>query len=250
MAFKPCIIIPVYNHHKKFNNVVDQLRPLQIPCFVIDDGSDSACQQALNAINEKEPWMTLIRLDPNQGKGAAVCKGFRTAHEQGFSHALQVDSDGQHDLKDVPKFIETAKQHPQALIAGARSYQAMPKNRRYGRFITDFWVWINTLSTNIKDSMCGYRLYPLDQTIALLNKTNIGRRMDFDTDIMVRLYWDNIELVQIDTAVVYQDEIVSHFDLVKDNIRISKMHTKLFFGMLVRLPGIVIQRLKRKLAHA
>ncbi len=250
MSFKLCLIIPIYNHHLKLNGMMDQLRELQIPCIILDDGSDAVCGIALRKLTQNEHWIELVRFEVNRGKGAVVCNGLRVAHKKGYTHGLQIDGDGQHNINDIPQFIATANRHPNAVICGMRSYAAMPNSRRYGRSLTDVWVWINTLSLTIKDSMCGFRLYPLAQTINTLNHYRIGQRMDFDTDILVKLYWDEIKLEHIETGVVYQDDIVSHFNLVKDNIRISKMHTKHFFGMLLRAPRLISGNFKRRLKNA
>ncbi len=250
MAFNPCLVIPVYNHHQKLSGLIPRLRQLKINCILIDDGSNEECHAALNSIDSNEPWIEYIRCDTNRGKGAVVCDALRHAAQRGHSHALQIDADGQHDLADIPKFIETAKQFPNAVICGARPYHAMPPNRRYGRIVTDVWVWINTLSTTIKDSMCGFRLYPLAESVLVIDRYRIGQRMDFDTDILVKLYWSGLELQHIETGVVYQDDIESHFDVLKDNIRISKMHAKHFFGMLLRAPCLIARKLKRSPHHA
>ena len=247
--FKPCVIIPVYNHHQHINTVLDGLGQ-DIPCLIIDDGSASPCREILQDIARDRPRVELIRLQQNQGKGVAVTTGLKHAHQQGFSHALQIDADGQHDTGDLPHFLDKARRHPQAVVAGIRSYEEMPPKRRYGRMLTDFWVWVNTLSFTIKDSMCGYRLYPLEETMALLTGTGVGRRMDFDTDILVRLYWRGLVIEQLETRIRYHEDSVSHFDLLQDNIRITKMHTRLFFGMLVRLPTLMARIWKHSDKHA
>jgi glycosyltransferase involved in cell wall biosynthesis len=237
-----CIIIPVFNHHQKIEQVLLALKSFELPCILIDDGSDKECATVLNEIAIKYSWVYLERFSINRGKGAAVCRGITYAAAKGFTHALQVDADGQHDLKDVPLFLAKAEKYPEAVISGSRSYNDMPKGRRSGRKLTDFWVHINTLSFEIEDSMCGYRLYPLAATLKLLQKKEVGARMDFDTDILVRLYWQGLSVKNIPTNILYQDDIPSHFNVVKDNIRISWMHTRLFFGMLPKIPRLLTRR--------
>lgn len=241
-TFKPCAIIPVYNHHQKIGAVLQRLNDFNLPCIVIDDGSHSLCAEVLNKLSQQHAWITLIRLAENAGKGTAVCEGLRVAFNSGYSHALQVDADGQHDLNDVPAFLTQAQQFPTAVISGWRSYADMPRGRSSGRKLTDFWVCINTLSKQIKDSMCGYRLYPLAATLQLLDRKKVGARMDFDTDMLVQLYWQGLSVKNIPTKILYQDDIPSHFDILKDNVRISWMHTRLFFGMLVRIPSLLMRK--------
>jgi glycosyltransferase involved in cell wall biosynthesis len=239
LDFKPCVVIPVFNHPHKIAGVVTRLLDYHLPVLLIDDGSEAGCAQLLDQLAAQNSQVMLLRQPQNAGKGAAVCKGFALAQSQGFTHALQVDADGQHDLDDVPKFLACAQQHPRAVISGWRSYDAMPRSRRSGRKLTDFWVCVNTLSRSIKDSMCGYRLYPLAPTMQLLARKKIGARMDFDTDILVRLYWQGLAVENIATHILYQDDMPSHFDIIKDNVRISWMHTRLFFGMLPRIPVLL-----------
>lgn len=250
-VFKPCVIIPVYNHHQVIARVVGQVKHYGLPCMLVDDGSDLHCRQVLEAIALEDPDVTLLRFDDNRGKGVAVCTALAAAYERGFSHALQVDADGQHNLDDIPRFIDCARQHPDAAVSGSRIYHGkVPASRRYGRKLTDGLVWLQTLSTAIKDSMCGYRVYPLAATESLLEHSSIGRRMDFDTDILVRLYWDGVDVVHVDTPVIYQDDIPSHFDMLRDNVRIIKMHLRLVLGMTVRIPSLVARNAQDPKNHA
>ncbi len=125
----------------------------------------------------------------NSGKGAAVIAGIQHAAKLGFSHAIQVDADGQHALEDIPKFLALATHYPDSVISGQPIYDnSIPKSRLYGRWITHIWVWIETLSFSIKDSMCGFRVYPINPVLRVCAQTELGHRMDFDTEIMVRLY--------------------------------------------------------------
>ncbi|MCU1749032.1 glycosyltransferase family 2 protein [Pseudomonas sp. 6D_7.1_Bac1] len=239
---KPCAVIPVYNHETAITTVVDALLANRLPCILVDDASSPACAAVLEQLAQRDQ-VFLIKLAINQGKGGAVLSGFREASRLGFSHALQVDADGQHDLGDVQTFIEQSRAHPDALICGYPLYDAsVPKGRLYARYLTHVMVWINTLSLQIRDSMCGFRLYPLPPTLTLINAVKIGQRMDFDTDIIVRLAWRNQPMRWVHTKVRYPLDGVSHFRLFRDNVLISSMHTRLFFGMLLRAPVILWRR--------
>jgi glycosyltransferase involved in cell wall biosynthesis len=238
--FSPCVIIPVYNHPKKIADLVAVLASQNMHCVLIDDGSETACAQVLDAVSNDFPaTSTLLRLKENKGKGVAVCEGLLWAFEKRFTHAIQIDADGQHDLGDLPRFLQAAVDNPNAVVCGWRNYDDMPRSRRSGRKLTDFWVCVNTLSCAIKDSMCGYRLYPLRATKQLLVQEKIGARMDFDTDILVKLYWQGLDVINVPIQIIYHQDITSHFDILKDNVRISWMHTRLFFGMLWRLTKLI-----------
>ncbi|MGL4469499.1 MAG: glycosyltransferase family 2 protein [Aeromonas hydrophila] len=229
----PCILIPCYNHAGPLAAVLARLAEYGLPCLLIDDGSEPVAAAALAALAARYPWITLLRHPHNQGKGGAVMTGLRRAHALGFSHALQVDADGQHDLADIPALLAEAGKHPAALVSGRPLYDdSVPKGRLYGRYITHVWVWIETLSFAIKDSMCGFRVYPLAATCALLDRVALGRRMDFDTEVMVRLYWAGVAVRFVPTRVIYPADGSSHFQLWRDNRDISWMHTRLVCRLL------------------
>jgi glycosyltransferase involved in cell wall biosynthesis len=239
--FKPCIVVPVYNHEGAIGAVLAALLRAGVPCLLVDDGSSPACAAVLDALARQHAGrVELVRLPHNQGKGAAVLGGISRAQQLGYTHALQIDADGQHDSADVPKFLEQARAHPEAIIAGHPVYdESVPKARLYGRYATHIWVWINTLSFEIRDSMCGFRVYPVAPVNQLAARGRIGRRMNFDTDILVRLFWHGLPVINLPTRVSYPVDGVSHFRVWRDNVQISWMHTVLFFGMLVRIPRLL-----------
>ena len=241
---KPCAVIPVYNHETAVPAVVETLLAAGLPCVLVDDASSPACRAVLEQLTQGEQ-IFLVGLAVNQGKGGAVMAGLREAARLGFTHALQVDADGQHDLHDVAPFMQLSQLNPDALICGYPQYDAsVPKGRLYARYLTHVWVWINSLSLKIPDSMCGFRVYPLAPTLALINSVKLGKRMDFDPEILVRLAWRNQPMCWLPTRVHYPQDGLSHFRLFHDNALISSMHAKLFFGMLVRLPSILWRRWK------
>ncbi len=240
-----CIVIPCFNHGPMMPAVITRLRPFGLQCIIVDDGSEPGTREMLRAL--AGPRITLVRHAINQGKGQAVLTGLAAAAEAGFTHALQVDADGQHCLEDIPLMIAAAAAQPNTLISGQPIYdQSVPRARLYGRYITHFWVWIETLSLSLKDSMCGFRVYPVPATLALARAVALGKRMDFDTEVMVRLYWQGTESRFIPTRVTYPAEGLSHFDGLRDNARISLMHARLFLGMLPRLPGLLARNWRRR----
>jgi glycosyltransferase involved in cell wall biosynthesis len=236
--FDPVVVVPVYNHPATIGAVVQQVRAQGLRCILVDDGSSTECAAVLDALLARHPQeITLVRLPVNQGKGAAMVAGFRAAAERGYTHVLQVDADGQHDCADIPEFLANARWNPEAVIAGYPIWDdSVPLGRLYGRYATHIWVWINTLSFDIRDSMCGFRLYPLASLVPLLDEVRIGRRMDFDSDVIVRLHWRGVPVLNQPTRVTYPQDGISHFRMWRDNVLISAMHARLFLGMLWRSP--------------
>lgn len=240
-------VIPVYNHEHAVPAVAANLRAHGLPVVLVDDGSSESCRLALERLSA-ETGDQLVRLSVNGGKGAAVIAGLRRALELGYTHALQVDADGQHDLRDVPKFLAAASAEPEAVICGRPLFDAsIPKVRFLSRYITHALVWLQTLSFSaVRDSMCGFRLYPLRTVLEVVDQDGVGRRMDFDVELLVKLVWRGRTLRWIDTKVSYPTDGISHFRMLYDNLRLAGMHVRLVLGMLWRSPMLIWRRFRRR----
>jgi glycosyltransferase involved in cell wall biosynthesis len=235
---KTVAVVPVFNHAGAVGEVLRALRGNGLPVILVDDGSDPDEARRLDDL--AKPPVVLVRHEKNRGKGAAVMTGFVLAHELHATHVLQVDADGQHDAGAIPRFLAAAADRPDALVAGFPRYDAsVPRGRLLARYLTHVWVWINTWSLGIRDSMCGFRVYPLAATLPLLPALRHATHMDFDTEVIVRLAWAGVPILNLPVAVNYPSGGISHFHLWRDNLRLSAMHARLFFGMLARLPLLV-----------
>lgn len=245
--FRPVVIIPCRNHGLTVEKVLEGLKPLGLPVIVVDDGSDAVTREALDELAPRCPEMTLLRHEVNRGKGAALTTGLHYAEKEGYTHALQVDADGQHDLADAPTLLESAKRDLNALWSARPLYdESVPKKRLIGRYVTHVWVWIETLSFEIVDSMCGYRVYPIAPTLAILKTKHVGQFMDFDTEIMVRLYWKGLRVRFVPSRVIYPEDGYSNFRMWEDNVRISKMHTRLCIESPLWWPARVKRLFRRE----
>ena len=231
-----CAIVPSYRHFTALPALSEALRDRLHSVLIIDDGNEGAAQSAIAALHAPVCGVEVIRLEINSGKGAAMLAGFRAAIDRDYTHALQIDADGQHDIADVDKFIDAAHHAPDSLICGQALYDAsVPKSRKFGRYITHFCVWAETCSLDIADSMCGFRLYPLAAVAQVIRHTNIGARMDFDTEMAVHLHWRGVRFINIPTRVIYPVGNVSNFAMWADNVRITLMHTRLVLQAPFRL---------------
>ena len=238
-----CAIVPTHNHWRSLGVVVAALQANGLPVFVIDDGSEPDAAARIAAFHDPAGGIQVVRLEKNRGKGGAVIEGLYRAAAAGYTHAVQMDADNQHDPDALPLLLAEARANPDALISGQAVFDSsVPFGRRIGRYVTHFWVWVETLSFSIADSMCGFRVYPLAPVLAVLDTTRIGRRMNFDTEIVVRLYWNGVNVRMIPVRVVYPTENFSNFKMLTDNWQISCMHTRLFFGMLARIPSLLRRR--------
>ena len=222
--FKPIIIIPFFNHGTALKKIVPGLKKTGFPILLINDGSNKENTAILKDVCQKSGFFYEANAK-NGGKGAAVKTGLKWATKKGYTHALQIDADGQHDLKDVDDFLKMAQKNPNAIISGQPLYDdKAPKSRLYGRKITNFWVWIETFGKLKLDTMCGFRVYPLSKIQKVLPVVWFNR-MGFDIEILVKSFLNGVPLVEKQTKVIYQTDGVSHFRPFKDNVEISCVHT-------------------------
>jgi len=239
-------VIPVFNHELAVPAVEAALRAHGLPVLLVDDGSNATCRLALEKL-ARDTGARLVRLEVNGGKGAAVIAGLREARSLGYTHALQVDADGQHDLADVPRFLAAAHAEPHAVICGLPKFDAsIPRVRFLSRYLTHALVWLQTLSFSaVRDSMCGFRLYPVATVLEVVDHEGVGRRMDFDIELLVKLVWRGHVLRWLETRVSYPADGISHFRMLNDNLLLVGMHNRLVFGMLWRAPWLIWRRLRR-----
>lgn len=232
--FNPCLVIPVYRHAMQLKSFLPRLFPA-IPIIIVDDGNEAPDAELLRAIQ----GVTLVVLPQNQGKGGAVIAGLRRAAELGYSHALQLDADGQHNIEKIPLFLDSSREHPADMISGYPVYDGtVPKSRKIGREITNFWVRLETGSDAFKDAMCGFRVYPLDRMKPLLQKGLVFKRMGGDVEILVKVSWLGINIRALPVEVSYPQSGFSNFRMLKDNIQISLLHTMLVCLKIMRILGL------------
>lgn len=239
-----CIVVPHYEHIDQFRRFLPELAAVEIPLIVVDDASHASVAESLSdLLDEVDVTTTLIRHSSNRGKGGAVMTGLRAAQDQGYSHALQIDADGQHDCSDIAVFIDAGAGKPHSVICGEPVFdESISSLRYYARYITKSFNYLETLSFEVRDALCGFRLYPLATIVPIINNSRLGERMTFDPELLVRAVWAGIDLHYVPVNVVYPEDGRSHFHYLRDNVQISWMHTCLLIGMVIRLPVL----LKRK----
>jgi polyprenyl-phospho-N-acetylgalactosaminyl synthase len=233
-----CALIPTFDNPDTIRRVVLGVRAHVADVIVVDDGSAGEARRAAEELSDGGLARVVFRAK-NGGKGAAVKTGFVAARDWGYSHVLQVDADGQHDVNDIPHFLEVARANPEALVLGEPVFDASaPKIRLMGRKITQFCTHIETLARVITDPMCGLRVYPIDAAIRAGAK---GNAMDFDPEVAVRMVWNGTRVINLPTRVRYvpsEDGGVSHFRMGTDNLLITWMHVRLLFGALFRFAAL------------
>ena len=225
LNFRAVIIIPCRKHARPLALELPKILASGLGVIIVDDGNTVEESQILNSL--LAPNVMVLRHTGAPGKGAAMQFGFEYAYSQGFTHVIQIDADGQQDAQAIPEILVLAMRHQNQLICAVPNYNKVPLGRFMARYITHFWVAVELGRCQIIDSMCGLRCYPLAQTLQVMHQHHVGRRMAFDTEIMVRLYWAGMDFCFLPVKVCYPEGGVSNFAPFKDNVMISLMHTKL-----------------------
>jgi glycosyltransferase involved in cell wall biosynthesis len=243
------VLIPSYNPGPLVFRTLAAARACWAPVWVVVDGSNDGTAEQLAELASADPALRVLQLPRNQGKGAAVLHGLRCAAQAGFTHALTLDSDGQHPAAMIPQFMAASMASPDAMILGEPQFDSSaPSVRVKGRRISNWWANLETLWAGIHDSLFGFRVYPIAPLIRLMRWQPWMRRFDFDVEAAVRLSWRGVPAINIQAPVSYfrpEDGGISHFRYGRDNVLLSWMHLRLFCGFVLRLPLLLARRNRR-----
>ena len=244
------VLIPSYNTGATVYATVGAARALWNPVWVVVDGSTDDTADGLREMAATDAGLRLFVLPANRGKGAAVLHGLQAARDAGFTHALTMDSDGQHPAALIPSFMQASLARPDVMVLGRPVFDASaPLLRVRGRKVSNGWTNLETLGAGIADSLCGFRVYPVTELIAVMRHQPWMRRFDFDTEAAVRLAWRGVKPVNLDAPVKYlsaEQGGVSHFRYGRDNLLLTWMHFRLMLEFMLRLPGLLLRRVMRR----
>ena len=244
------VLIPSYNPGPKVFDTVRAALEQWNPVWVVIDGSTDGSAAALQEMAASQPSLRVLVLPTNRGKGAAVLHGIREALQAGFTHALTMDSDGQHPAERIPAFMQASQLAPAAMVLGRPIFDASAPNLRVkGRKISNGWTHVETLGAGVGDSLYGFRVYPMAPLERVMRRQIWMRRFDFDVEAVVRLSWRGVRPINLPAPVRYfrpEEGGVSHFHYWRDNVLLTWMHTRLFLGFLLRLPLLLSRRLRNR----
>lgn len=222
-------VIPHYNHSRTLKSVAEDCLRFLPDAAVFDDGSRENPASLLKGLP-----VAFVRFEKNRGKGAVLLDAARYAKEQGFSHIITIDADGQHHAADIPLLMQAAKKHPRALVIGARRFdpQTVPFSSRFGRKFGGFWVHLQT-GKKVSDIQSGYRCYPVEM---LLCQRFLCKRYSFEVEAAVKAVWGGFGVEEVPVSVTYPKDRVSHFHALKDNLRLSVLNTHLTLRAMLPIP--------------
>lgn len=237
---KPLIIIPSYNTGRELlsRTVREALEASKVPIHVVIDGSNDGSEIPIMEMAKHNERLRLTVKRTNEGKGAAIRSGLMLSEQEGFTHALTMDADGQHSPKRISEFLEASKEQPDCMILGQPVFDdSVPLERLYGRKISVGLVALETLSTAVGDPLYGFRVYPIAQLLEVMRPNSRSNRYDFDPEVAVRLHWMGVKAIKKEAEVNYlpkEQGGVSHFHYLRDNLRFMALHACLICEAPIR----------------
>ncbi|MBC7800835.1 MAG: glycosyltransferase family 2 protein [Gemmatimonadaceae bacterium] len=240
------VLIPSYNTGPRVLQTLNEARAEWAPIWVVTDGSTDGTPAALLQRSASDAAIRVIVRPANGGKGAAVQHALQLAAAEGFTHALVMDADGQHPPGRIQAFMAASAADRSAMVLGVPVFGPdAPLLRVRGRRISNWWAGLETLWGGVGDSLCGFRVYPIEALLHVMRQTRWMRRFDFDPEAVVRLYWRGVRPINLEAPVRYlraEEGGVSHFKYGRDNVLLTWMHVRLMVGFLLRLPLLAWRR--------
>jgi glycosyltransferase involved in cell wall biosynthesis len=240
------VLIPSYNSGALVLRTVRDALAQWAPVWVVVDGSTDGTGAQLQALAATEPNLRVLVLPVNRGKGAAVLHGLQEARRLGYTHALTMDADGQHPASHIGEFMAASQRAPESMVLGVPQFDASaPALRRRGRRISNWWANLETLGAGVRDSLFGFRVYPIAPLIDVMQSRHFMRRFDFDPEAAVRLVWAGVPPLNLPAPVRYLTPAeggVSHFKYLRDNVLLTGMHVRLMVEFVLRLPQLLLRR--------
>jgi glycosyltransferase involved in cell wall biosynthesis len=215
---RACILVPAYQAEKKLAGVITELRAV-IPelageILVIDDGSTDGTSAVATRMG-----CQLVSHGKNRGKGGALVTGLATALARGHEVALTVDADGQHPAAEARRVL-LAAEDPEAFVLGTRELASAgaPRKNQVSNGISNYFI-SRFAGRPLRDTQCGLRRYPIRKTLELAPR---GEGYDFEAEVLLRSVWAGVELIEQPIAVLYPEDRVTHFHVVRDPWRIVR----------------------------
>ncbi len=225
------VLIPSYNTGARLADTIAAARAQNLPVCVVIDGSNDNSESVVRGMAARDADIMLCVLQHNSGKGAAILHGLHHAIARDYSHVLTMDADGQHSAAHIPVLIAQSFAHPEAMVLGVPEFDdSAPPIRVVGHHIANFCTRLICLGGGIDDSLFGFRIYPAAALRDAFTATVWMRRFDFDSEAVIRLFWQGVPPINVRTPVRYFPRDaggVSHFNYLRDNLLLAFMYLRL-----------------------
>ncbi|MGH7958705.1 MAG: glycosyltransferase family 2 protein, partial [Opitutaceae bacterium] len=241
--------VPSYNPGARLAATVRAVLEHWSPVWIVDDGSTDESTAVARELAAHDSRVRVIVRPHNGGKGAAVATGVDAALAAGFTHLLTLDADGQHPVDHIGAFMAASVAQPEALVLGRPIFgPEVPLERLHGRKLSVWLAWLEVLGEGIDDPLFGFRVYPAAALQRALAATRRARGFDFDPEVAVRMFWAGLPTVNIPAPCRYfapGEGGVSHFNYLRDNLKLIWLHTRLLTQLLL-WRWVFVRRVRRR----
>ena len=217
---KVCLLLPAYNESKTIGHIISEARTYIESIIVIDDGSsDNTAQIA------REQDVGVLQHEINRGKGMALRTGFEYSLEHGYDIILTMDSDGQHEPAEIPRFLARLQQNNADILIGGRVLERrkMPLHRRLNnKLISKVGSWL--CGQDIVDFQSGFRLMKSDVLHSITLETV---RYETESELLIKAGRMGFRIDTLPIRTIYGNEISN----VKP-LREMYLFTRMFFKNL------------------
>lgn len=220
------IVIPAYNPDEHLINLLKDIKnKLNYDILIVNDGSKKECNDIFDRANK---YAHILTHEVNRGKGAAMKTAMRYIYEKNEEDGfIFVDADYQHLPKDIKKVIETFYENDKKLIIGSRfkSFKDVPIKSKIGNKLTRY-IFYKYTGLKITDTQSGLRALSTKYIPLLLDIE--GDRYEYEMNMLIELATQNIQTKEVSIETVYEDKenSTSHFNPIKDSLKIYKLFFK------------------------
>lgn len=238
MLINPVVVAPSYNNAGTLADVLTRVAAQGLPILLVNDGCTDATEHVFAAWHRAHPRAdaAMLRHRHNRGKAAALKTGFAAAMQAGYTHALTIDTDGQHDPELIPRLLDAAAREPLAYVLGVRDDRQAdyPARSRLGRRLSNLFIRL-ACGLRVADSQCGMRVYPLALVRAVRCRAG---RFGFEAEMITRAAWAGCPIaeVPVNTRYLPPGQRVSHFNPWLDSFLGVLTHLRLVAREMSPLP--------------
>ncbi len=198
---KIAVVSPAYNEERIINRFLDNISKLKMPLYVVDDGSVDDTYKILSKYKMQGRKCEILRHEVNLGKGAAMKTGAEAAFLDGFEAVVFIDSDGQHDVEELPKFIKKLEEGYD-VVFGKRDFKSrMPFVRLLGNKLASFLISV-LFKIKISDILCGYRAIT-KKAYNKLKWESLG--YEVETEMVIRVAKNGLKYCEVPVSTLYLD---------------------------------------------
>ena len=225
-------LIPAYKPNENLISFIQSLETRGLEVVVVNDGSGEDYLPLFHKIQEQS-LATVIHLEKNQGKGAALKAGLSYLNTVNDDfQVITLDADGQHSIQDALFLLQRSLENEGSLLLGSRAQSKdSPLRSRIGNYITKK-VFSLTTGVKVEDTQTGMRAFS-KQLIPKLLKIQ-GNRYEYEMNMLLDFAKEGIPIREYPIETIYiNDNEESHFDTVKDSIRIYSQILKFISSSLL-----------------